>query len=179
MKGGTSPMLFRALVFILVCSAIALQSSAEELKVEPDEENVVASKLLGIWKQQDALTKRLRGVRSDARKSQSFISEPGITAKIPEKYVRVFLVQKIKIYVAGYMELHNDRHPFVLIQLRGNPTILYWRERDGDAFGDTESFTVMVAAATDKKDDLLFIGGDFNNQAFTAYERQETSAPRP
>jgi hypothetical protein len=41
----------------------------------------------------------------------------------------------------------------------------------GDPLGDAESFNVMLAVARDGTNDLLFIGGDFNNQPFAAYRR--------
>jgi len=44
--------------------------------------------------------------------------------------------------------------------------------------GDAESFNVMLAPARDRRNDLLFIGGDFNNQPFAAFERVERNAPR-
>ena len=37
--------------------------------------------------------------------------------------------------------------------------------------GDAESFNLILAPAKDKANDLLFIGGDFNNEPFVAYQR--------
>ena len=39
--------------------------------------------------------------------------------------------------------------------------------------GDAESFNVMFAVARQRQNDLLFIGGDFNNQPFAAYARMK------
>ncbi|MEM9005896.1 MAG: hypothetical protein AAGE59_20530 [Cyanobacteria bacterium P01_F01_bin.86] len=36
---------------------------------------------------------------------------------------------------------------------------------------------VMMAAAEDASNDLLFVGGDFNNQPFTAYDRVPATQP--
>jgi hypothetical protein len=72
------------------------------------------------------------------------------------------------------MKRNKTVHAFILIEMKGNPHVVYFRERDGDPLGDAESFNVMLAVAKDKPSDLLFIGGDFNNQPFTAYERSET-----
>ena len=60
---------------------------------------------------------------------------------------------------------------FILITHRGNATVVYFRERDGDPMGDGESFIVMLAPAKDRAKDLLLTGGDFNNQPFSAFER--------
>ena len=38
-------------------------------------------------------------------------------------------------------------------------------------YDDGESFNVMMARAENKIEDMLFIGGDFNNQGFTAWKR--------
>lgn len=48
---------------------------------------------------------------------------------------------------------------------------MYYSGLNGDPFGNGESFNVMLAVAKDKQDDLLFVGGDFNNQPFSAFER--------
>jgi hypothetical protein len=44
--------------------------------------------------------------------------------------------------------------------------------------GDAESFNVMLAVAKESANDLLFIGGDFNNQPFSAYERQPQASEK-
>lgn len=41
--------------------------------------------------------------------------------------------------------------------------------------GDVESFNVMMAIAEDKENDVVFIGGDFNNQPFTAFGRAKAN----
>ena len=46
------------------------------------------------------------------------------------------------------------------------------RPGDGDAMGDAESFHVMLVRAEAKSADVLFVGGDHNNQSFSAYTRE-------
>ena len=70
------------------------------------------------------------------------------------------------------MTARGTVHPFLLIAVHGNPHVLYFRERDGDPMGDGESFNLVLAPAREPASDLLFIGGDFNNQPFAAYDRQ-------
>ena len=150
---------------------------AAELTVEPDKENVVASRLEGGWQLHKDMTKRLTG---DVERQPgelpfkgklAFESDPSIAGKIPDKYARVFAERKMKIYLAGYIKFAGNAHPFVLMNIHGNPHVLFWLERDGDPFGNGESFNVMLAVAEDKQNDLLFVGGDFNNQPFSAFER--------
>ena len=59
--------------------------------------------------------------------------------------------------------------PFVLTNLSGNPHIAYYLLGEDDG----ESFNVMLARAEDTVEDMLFIGGDFNNQGFSAWKRIE------
>jgi len=76
--------------------------------------------------------------------------------------------------VAGMMtvkDMKTREHVFILIEHRGNPHVVWFRERGGDPLRDTESFNVMLAVGRERQNDLLFIGGDFNNQPFSAYTR--------
>lgn len=147
-----------------------------ELKVEPDKENVVASRLEGDWQLDAPLTKSLssNAKAAETRTGFSFKSNPSVAARLPAKYER-FLANK-RIYLAGIMTMSIKgekplEHPFILTENRGNPYIVWFRERGGDPLGDAESFNVMLAVARERQNDLLFIGGDFNNQPFSAYAR--------
>ena len=144
-----------------------------QLRVEPDKENVVASRLEGQWVADAELTKRLGG-RGPAQ--VAFKSDATVTAKIPAKY-DVFLKDK-RIYMAGTMVVQGKVSPFILIEHNGNPHIVFFRDRNGEPLGDEESSIVMLAAAKDRRDDLLFMGGDFNNEPFAAYRRAEPGAGR-
>ncbi|MBN1418787.1 MAG: hypothetical protein JXP34_08415 [Planctomycetes bacterium] len=154
------------------------QTAEGGLRVSPDKENVVASRLEGDWQLDAALNKRLTGSEGPRRGGEAnpaaiaFKSDPSVTAKIPAKYEEA-LSQK-RIYMAGILTFRRGgpkEHVFILIEHRGNPHIIWFRERDGDPLGDAESFNVMLAAAKERRNDLLFIGGDFNNQPFDAYAR--------
>ncbi len=73
------------------------------------------------------------------------------------------------------MSRGGRRSPFVLTARSGNPHLVYFRPRGGDPLGDAESFNIALVRARTPAADLLFIGGDFNNQRFVAYRR----APSP
>ncbi|MCI0701877.1 MAG: hypothetical protein L0241_12415 [Planctomycetia bacterium] len=162
-------------VVILGIGLVGIPSLAvkAEVKVEPDKENVAASRIEGDWQLDAALTKRLTDKEPKEKAlAISFKSDPDIAKKIPAKYEK-FLAGK-KVYMAGVMTLQEAKpkqHPFILTEHRGNPHVVFFRERDGDPLGDAESFNVMLAVAKDKQNDLLFIGGDFNNQPFSAFVR--------
>ncbi len=145
------------------------------LKVTKDKENVVAGRLTGKWKAHLSLTQRLTGSANPVGAespagSMSFASDDSIAGKIPAMFAEFFMDKTI--YMAGTMNYRGADYPFILIEHKGNPHIAWFRERDGNPMGDAESFNVMLTAAKDTKNDLLFIGGDFNNQPFTAYERE-------
>jgi hypothetical protein len=135
-------------------------------KVEFEKENVVSSRLAGNWDVHSDISTRLGRNRGGPIQ---FISDNSIVTRIPQKY-EPFL-KDCTIYMAGIFTMRGEEHPFILIQHKGNPHIVYFRTQDGDPFGDAESFNVMLAPARETQNDLLFIGGDFNNQPFTAYDR--------
>ncbi len=126
--------------------------------------------LQGDWSVEADITNRLRQTPDRKRTGLlSFRSDPEVAKSVPAKYDE-FLAEK-HVFMAGYLQRKNERHPFILIEHRGNPFVVYFGERDGNPMGNAESFNVMLAPGENKEDDLLFIGGDFNNQAFDAYER--------
>jgi len=93
---------------------------------------------------------------------------------IPEKDCKFFhnAATERPIYMAGYFsDRENEEpwttYPMVLTTLHGNPKIAFWR----DNWTDTESFNIMLARSSDESQDMLFVGGDFNNQPFSAWKR--------
>ncbi len=159
---------------VCICSLTFVPSLRGEVKVEPDKENVVASRLEGDWQPDPDLSQRLTGNENAAmiKLIISFKSDPATAEKIPAKYEK-FLANK-QVYLAGILTIKGEKtreHPFILIEHRGNPHVVFFRERNEDPFGDAESFNVMLARARERQHDLLFIGGDFNNQPFMAFSR--------
>ena len=159
---------------IVLAGAAAVRA---QLQVQADKENVVASKLEGQWEPDVELTRRLVGSvpvppagQADKNPARLIVkSDPALAAKIPAKFARFF--EGKQIYMAGLITLQDKERPFVLIEHKGNPHLVWFREQGGEALGDAESFNVMLAVAKQTQDDLLFIGGDFNNQPFSALRR--------
>jgi len=181
-------MVRRMAVLLAVCGVLVGVSvamrPASTSGVKSDKENIVASRLEGKWRLHGKLSERLTGRKSAlGMPARGFVfkNNPEVAKAIPEKYDK-FLKGK-QIFMAGTLRFlgmgtkeEARENPFILIQHRGNPHIVYFRERDGDPMGDAESFNVMLAVAKDSVKDLLFIGGDFNNQPFSAFERVPGSA---
>jgi hypothetical protein len=165
----------RLLPALAVCALGMTPAAVQaQIKVEPDKENVVASRLEGDWVLDAALTKRLTKNDGNAEggRAISFKSDPSVVENIPAKYHKY--IANHRIYLAGtviFREAQPRAHVFLLIEHRGNPHVAWFRDRRGEPLGDTESFNVMLAVAREPQDDLLFIGGDFNNQPFSAYTR--------
>ena len=107
--------------------------------------------------------------RHNKNRKMEFRIDHSIIKELPERYYP-FLKEK-KIYTCGFVTMYGETRPFYLTEIKGNPVILHFGERNGDPMGDSESFYVMLAVAKEKVNDMLFQGGDFNNQPFTAYKR--------
>lgn len=159
---NTSLML-GAIALLMCTSPTSIQS---ETRVAHDRENVIASRLIGKWTTEQPLTKKLTGAKSTQREIE-FINDEPILAVIPLPE----LLRETEIYLAGIMNLSGTSHPFVLISHHGNPRVVFFRDSEEHPMGDTESFIVMMAIAKDEEHDLLFIGGDFSDEPFSAFSR--------
>ncbi|MCI0358330.1 MAG: hypothetical protein L0211_07600 [Planctomycetaceae bacterium] len=156
--------------------AAAVAPVARNDDIRTQEQNVVASRLAGSWKLEPALTERLTGKATALDTTLVFVADPEVKKKVPARFIEAAKKEGITIEVrmAGYLEIRGAKYPFILAAFQGNPHVFYFRERGGDPFGDSESFNVMLAPAKDRKNDLLFVGGDFNNQPFSAYSRAKS-----
>lgn len=154
--------------FAFLLAAVPLLAQAGNgLELRPDPQNVAASALLGSWKPDAALQQRL-GNKTGVDRLE-FRDDAGILARVPAAIAAK--LRQHRVYLAGVMVLRGKEQPFLLTEIAGNPTVVWFRERDGDPLGDAESFTVVLVRAEAKPADLLFVGGDSNNQSFAAYRR--------
>lgn len=144
-----------------------------QLKVEPDERNVVASRLEGEWVAVPALSKRVGG---NMDLPISFKGDPLMVNVVPEKLRPNF--QKQRIYMAGNMKfMRKHLSPFFLIVENGNPVVVWLREEGDDPYANAESFLVSLVPAKDPANDLLFVGQESIPRPFSVYERKKTKAP--
>lgn len=131
--------------------------------------NVTASRLIGTWKTNVELSKRLignDGIKSDAIQ---FIQDSSVLKVIPSKHLEY--IKGKTIFLSGYFTMRGIRYPFLLTEDNGNTRLLFFRDRNGIKNDDGESFILFVAVSGNKKNDLLSIGGDFNNQPFKCWDR--------
>lgn len=142
------------------------------LVLAPDDQHVVASRLEGEWILDAALTARLwPGRRAGRGERLGFAVDPAVFEAVPERVLS--MLSGLTCTLAGTLTRQGEQHPFLLVTLRGNSQLIWFAERDGQAFGDLESFIVSLARAEQRTDDLLLVGGDFNNQPFVAFQRVE------
>ncbi|MCH2193248.1 hypothetical protein [Kordia sp.] len=152
-----------ALVFLFTFMLTGYSQNETPFKCIYDKENVVASAIDGTWKhEKDDVT-------------IMFKKDTSILSLIPEKFNKDFAGEVI--YHAGFMTIFMKgkelKVPFILITNHGNPHMVFFRDRQGDPYGDAESFNLFVAKGKTKETDRLFVGGDFNNQEFRELVRIE------
>ncbi len=185
-------MLDRALLSVLACIALipgtepvqdgVFDATPAGLRVEPDQDNVVAGRLRGTWEPDSLVNERLGNPVTDThelgvsgpRTTYVFEPDPLIAQKIPAAYTK--FLGKLQLFDAGVFTIREDarmkvRMPYVLIVHNGNMHVMTFRERDGHAFGDAESGLVNIALGKGHENDLLLLGGDFANEPFSAFRR--------
>ncbi|MEQ8542015.1 MAG: hypothetical protein RIB93_31730 [Coleofasciculus sp. D1-CHI-01] len=169
-------LLASAIMLAAVATPMAL---AGELEVTPDPENVVANRLEGLWQINDAISDDL-GSLPRCFESVEFRGDSAIVTEIPSEYGEIF--DDSTIYLAGTVTLTAEGEttpafPFLLTEMHGTPAILIFVPIDGLPLGRYEVIFVMLAAAADSSNDLLFIGCDYNDQPPTAYDRISVTQP--
>ena len=158
------------LIVQLTLITILVTTVAPNLKaitIKEDDENVVATCLAGNWTLLDKLTKRL--MEDPSPFDISFKIDNEVANKLPKKWNNYF--SNKTVYLTGWITLDGKKIPFLLSTNRGNPHIFYFKDRGNQPMSNIESFNIFVAKAEKKENDILFIGGDFNNTPFMALER--------
>lgn len=145
-----------------------------DLRVEPDENNIASERLAGRWEMDAELCKRLGVKHGDTR--IEFAVDDSFLPLLPNKYDEFF--SKKPIFEAGrvtWTEGGTPRsYPYLLTEHAGNPHLFTFRERNGETMGDAESCMLSVIPAKEHGQDLLFLGGDFDNEAFRPFRRTKT-----
>ncbi len=140
------------------------------------KENVVASRRLGTWEVDAGLTRRLRGHQETRDLTFTLdwsLFPDSVFKRLSQELVKQDM--RLTVYAMGLAKglLKDQEVPFFLTTMDGTPRVYWFRPENGDPFGNGESFNVMLARGRERGNDLLFRGGDFNNQPFTAYKRKD------
>merc|ERR1712037_909144 len=177
---SVSPRVPRIFLLLLLLAKSSLQAEGSScnltLTPDPGSQNVVSTQLEGSWVIDDELTERLWPdfVWKSSNVTYKFENSSEVLDLIPEEYCKFFhdAATEWPIYMAGFFSRRKNEEPWttflmVLTTLHGNPHIVYWRYN----WADTESFNIILARSSDRSQDMLFVGGDFNNQPFSAWKR--------
>ncbi|MFT4541719.1 MAG: hypothetical protein ACI841_005014 [Planctomycetota bacterium] len=165
-------MFSRSLLISLLLSTPVALAIGFDFRVEPDQNNVTAGRLYGNWEADPVVSERL-GTKLP-KDTIEFTEDQSFLAELPAQYEK-FLKDK-QIFESGVVTWRRDGRvvrggPYILITHSGNPHLVYFRDRDGVAMGDAESANIFVGQGKERQQDLLLLGGDFNNEAFRAYRR--------
>merc|ERR1711890_37117 len=167
-------------MFLVFLLSLSVASVASQCVLTPSTENVVSTQLVGNWTLDKDLTTRIwpsvmDRIPTDQELIQIFVDNPEVLDLLPNDDCLWF--KDLPIYMAGLYSYNFpnggrtvedwETSPFILTVLDGNPHLVYWWKE----MTDTESFNVMMARAEDESEDMLLMGGDFNNQPFTAWRR--------
>lgn len=165
-----SPMITKSLLPLALLAPVGL-ALALDLRVEPDEGNVTAGRLEGHWVSDAPLSERL-GVTASSTQVE-FVVDDSFLESLPDKAVEA--LKKKQVFEAGRVTWREGTgprtFPYLLVNHSGNPVLLTFRERFGEPLADIESANLMVIPGKEHAKDLLFIGGDFDNQAFKPFRR--------
>jgi hypothetical protein len=165
----------RSIALTLVVVALTSFRATPTPRPGGDEpKNLVASHLAGTWHVKADVTAMLGGPSTGELGEVIAFKEDATVEKRLAGKVADFIKSR-GVFMAGVMTERSKDFPFALTQVSGSSYIFWFRERNGDPMGDSESFFVSLAAGDSKEKDLLFVGGDFDDQAFSAYGR---SAPK-
>ena len=157
--------------------AVALQLTAPalgpfDLSLEPDANNLAQDRLAGTWVADPVVGARL-GTGGEGA-SITFEQDPTILASIPARHGE--MLSECVLYEAGLLTLHEEDEldfagPYLLTNHCGNPHVIVFRERDGEPLADAESFNILLAPGKEPHQDLLLVGGDFDNEPMRAFRR--------
>lgn len=165
------PPMFRPPALLAGLVLFAAPALAPDLRVRPDPNHVVASRLAGAWALDPELTERL-GANPGMERIE-FTPDEGVLAQIPAELTEP--IAKERIWQAGTMRYVErgveHREPYALITHTGNSIAVAYRSRGGEGLDDGESCILTLIPARETAQDLLFVGGDFNNEPFRAYRR--------
>ncbi|MFT7487201.1 MAG: hypothetical protein ACI9F9_003060 [Candidatus Paceibacteria bacterium] len=143
-----------------------------QVHVEPDQNNISAGRLEGIWRSDPAVSTRL-GL--DSKELTIEFQTEDRFMKSLSKQVSVQLNEQ-RIYETGLMVTRQagklvSSSPYFLVSRSGDPYLLQLHAEDGVPLGGIDSTHVFVAPGRERHQDLLLLGGDINDEALRPYRR--------
>lgn len=161
--------LHRTLLSVLALALVATTALAFELTVRADPDNLVASRLTGVWKLEPTLTARLDADTATKSLAQlSFKNDPSVLTRLQGVSDRFASEQ---IFAAGLLEIDGKSRPYVLSNKNGNMRVTWFTMTEDQKPGRHAEALIQIAAGRDPSKDLLMLGGESARQPFAVYER--------
>jgi hypothetical protein len=146
--------------------------------------NILASRLPGSWKYDAELDRILGNYEGDYDPTKTefhFSVDPTATQLFPGIGRCVFLAGWMHVQFVKKGQLRTLRSPYVVSEWKGNPTVFHDEDhdRDGtDVVTDLHANFMLIARGEKPENDLLFQGGDNNNQRLYALRRMPVTNAR-
>lgn len=146
-----------------------------ELSLEPEENNLAQGRLNGTWEFAPVVSEKL-GATSHEGTTLEFREDATVLASLPGMWDRP--LADFVLYEAGHYTYRDEGEvrfsgPYVLTNAAGNPHLITFRAANGEPLTDAESNNLLVAPGKEASQDLLFLGGDFDNEPLRAFRRAE------
>ena len=157
--------------------AVAADDEGVPLCISAD--NIVGSSLIGTWVEDTELSGRLANPKEEAVPIHEIVFVPNIQVTT---FFNVLRTLGKCAYLAGDMTVTVTKNgkkntfitPFVLSENSGNPTLFIdekWNNNNNQV-ADLHNIFVMLAKSTDTSKDILFVGGDSNDEDMRALIRK-------
>ena len=154
-----------------VAAVTTVAYAFQTLTVKPDAENVVSARIVGTWKLDNTVTRKLDPHSTLPITSTLIISDnasAGVLAGMQAAAPR--FVNK-QIFAAGIINVDGVTHPYVLTNNDGNMFLVWFTAKDQNPVAEVTTKRIHISVAKDKANDMLFLGGETMRDADAAYDR--------
>lgn len=156
-----------SLLFILLLGQASGAAEAGEVRIIPDSENIIASRIAGKWRISPEINRRVSGRPEDSLETV-FSIDPSAALDVPEVLLPLFAEKRV--YAAGTLDLGSVDLLFFLMEEHGNPRILCFRRGNSDP-SKARLIYLSLIPARDFRKDLLFLGFTSPQDPYVALER--------
>ncbi len=160
----------RLAVASLATATVAASAFAYfQLRVVPNDMNIVAKRLNGCWNLDVTASRKLDPDRQPIYRTLKFSADVAVLPRLTNAVQRLGLKELTN---AGYVTLNDTKtYPYVLTTQDGNPTVIWFEPSGDEALGKPMHRTVWVAIARDTANDMLMLGGDHTWDVQAIYNR--------
>ena len=140
-----------------------------QIRVVPNDENVVAKRVQGTWNINVEWTRKLDRDRNPILKTLKFTTDVAVLSKLQSISDRY---RDKDIFNAGWLTIDNsDKFPYLITCANGNPQVIWFTPLPGNWLGTANVRTIWIAIGRDMSNDILLWGGDHTWDVSAIYER--------